>query len=168
MAPTYRQRLRIEGATLAACGALDCALLFVLSDETRRRPLSTIGQLVVVVILLLSFGPRSVRRAIEESRELAVGEEGSGEPTPLWQLPLIVAGLTLTFGLPRYIEPAANAGAGWDAGLRIAGGCLLVGAAQALLLERAVARAEHLSGRSYYRIPGSRLGRGTKLGWTAR
>jgi hypothetical protein len=166
--PTYRERLRIEGYTLAACGALDCALLLALHDESRRKPLNTLAQLAVVGAALAWLGPRAARRAIEESHELEPGEEGTGEPTPLWQLPAIVATLTLSFGLMRYSEDAAARGAGWDAALRIGGGCLLVGLAQAILLERTVAKAEHLTGRHYIRAAGSRLGRGTRLGWRPR
>ena len=80
--------------------------------------------------------PRSVRRALASSRPVGVGQVGTGEPTPLWQLPVIVAGLTgLAGGL-----------AGWDAGVRVTGGCLLVGLAQAVLLERLVAARERRTG----------------------
>lgn len=157
--PTYRERLRLEGLALAGLGLLDCALLLRVFPQARRWPLNTAGQLVLVAALLGYFGPRSVRKALDASVPLPADELGSGEPTPLWHIPPIVAGLTLAFGL------APNELAGWDAGVRIGGGCALVGLAQAGLLERVVARDEALRGRRYYRVRGSRLGRGTKLGY---
>jgi len=56
---------------------------------------------------------------------------------------------------------------GWDAGLRVTAGCLLVGTFQALVLGRMVAIQQHASGRTYYRIGGSRILTGTRLGHTA-
>jgi hypothetical protein len=79
---------------------------------------------------------------------------GEGEPTPLWQLPLIVAVLTVPLGLLE----------SWDTGLRASAGCLLVGLGQAVLLERLVAARERRAGGSYVRLPGSRILRGTRLG----
>lgn len=155
--PTYRERLRLEGYSLAALGSLDCVLLLALSTQSRRWPLNTLGQLMIVVLLVVGLGTRSVRRAVERSVELPPGGEGSGEPTPLWQLPIIVAALTLLFGL----LPAG----GWDAGLRIGGGCVIVGLGQAVLMDRLVAREEGAAGRRYFRVQGSRVLRGTKLGW---
>jgi uncharacterized protein YjeT (DUF2065 family) len=164
-APTYRERLRIEGLTLAAAGVVGSAgLLAFKTEHATRWPLNTLGQLAVAAGLLGFFGPRSVRRSIEGSTELRRGEEGSGEPTPLWQLPVIAAGLAGTF----VALEAVNDKAGWDAALRITGGCTLVGLAQAVLLERLVAADEEERGRSYLRVKGSRLGRGTKLGWLPR
>jgi hypothetical protein len=163
--PTYRDRLRIEGLTLAACGALGCAGLLVLrTDQATRGPLSTVVQLAVVAALLGWLGPRSARRSMQGSEEVAPGEEGSGEPTPLWQLPVIVVGLTATFVALGELDDRA----GWDAGLRITGGCTLVGLAQAVLLERVVARDEERRARVYFRRPGSRIVRGTRLGHRAR
>ena len=158
MPPTYLDRLRVEGLTLAGCGLADAILLLALSSQARRWPLNTLGQLAVVVVVVAMFGPRSVRKALDRSVEVAPDAVGSGEPTPLWQLPLIVAGLTLLVGLP-------SAG-GWDAGVRIGGGCMIVGLGQAVLMGRLVERAEREQGRRHYRIPGSRILRGTKLGWT--
>ena len=157
--PTYRERLRREGLTLAACGALGSAGLLVFkTEDATRGPLSTLVQLAVVAALLAWLGPRSARSSIDASEEVAPGAEGSGEPTPLWQLPLIVAGLAAAFA----------ALVGWDAALRITGGCTLVGLAQAVLLERIVARDEERRGRVYFRRPGSRILRGTRLGHRAR
>jgi len=153
--PTYRHRLRVEGATLAGCGAIGTVVLLVGVDQSRRGPVSTIGQLVVVGLLLGWFGPRSVGRAIARSEPCGVGQLGSGEPTPLWQLPAIVGILAGVLGVLG----------GWDAGLRVTGGCLLVGLAQAVLLERLVATRESVLERRYYRLPGSRILRGTRLGY---
>jgi uncharacterized protein YjeT (DUF2065 family) len=168
MAPTYRQRLRREGAVLAATGAAGSAALLAATEEAARWPLNTAGQLVVVGGLLGWLGPRSARRAIEGAQPVRQGMEGSGEPTPLWQLPLIVAGLSAAVALPRYVDLPGSGLAGYDAALRLTGGCLLVGLAQAVLLERVVARDEARRGRCYVRIPGSRLVRGTRLGFTER
>ena len=165
MPPTYRERLRVEGLVLAACGlAGSAAILIFRGEEGTRGPLNTAAQLAVVAALLGWLGPRSARRSIAASEEVAPGDEGSGEPTPLWQLPLIVAGLTATVVGLEQVTPRA----GWDAGLRVAGGCALVGLAQALLLERVVAADERSRGRTYYRFKGSRLGRGTRLVWRSR
>ena len=153
--PTYRARLRLEGSTLAGFGALGSALLLALADTSTRAPLSTVGQLAVLGALLAIIGPRATAKALREARGMRAAALGSGEPTPLWQLPLIVAGLALGFG----------ALAGWDAALRVTCGCLLVGLFQALLVERLVARAEAAGGRSYHRVAGSRIGRGTRLGY---
>ncbi len=60
---------------------------------------------------------------------------------------------------------AAGWVAGWDAGVRVTGGCVLVGLAQALVLERVVAVDEHETGRKYFRIAGSRILLGTRLGY---
>jgi hypothetical protein len=95
-----------------------------------------------------------VRRATAAASEVSVSGAGGGEPTPLWQLPLIVAVLTVPLGLLE----------GWDTGLRASAGCLLVGLAQAVLLERLVGTAERRAGGRYIRLPGSRIVRGTRLG----
>ena len=149
---TYRRRLRLEGATLAACGALSAVLVLLFGDGATDGPASTAIQLVAVAVLMATLGARSVRRSMQ--RAPAVEDAGAGEPTPLWQLPLIVAGLTLAFGF----------GAGWDAGLRIGGGCVVVGLAQAVLFERMVAAEERTAGGRFFRVPGSSLFTGTKLG----
>ena len=160
--PSYRDRLRLEGAALAAVGLLgSAAILAARPEQATRGPLTTAGQLAVVAGLLGWFGPRVTRRTLERSVPVAPGEEGTGEPTPLWHLPLVVGGLTATFVALGEV----NSRAGWDAGLRITLGCVLVGAAQAVLLERVVAADEQRRGRRYLRVTGSRLGRGTRLGW---
>ncbi len=154
LGPSYRARLRIEGSALAVCGLLGSLALLLVDDRTTDDPLSTGLQLAVVVALLAWFGPRSVHKAVAQARS-ASEIEPTGEPTPLWHLPLVVAGL----GTPFLLLGA------WDAGLRVTGGCLLVGLAQAVLLERVVARHERAEQRIYVRAPGSRLLRGTRLAW---
>jgi hypothetical protein len=164
--PTYRERLRIEGLVLAGSGVLGSVLLLALTTESRRWPLNTIGQLVVVVALLAFFGPRATAKALRSARGMRREALGSGEPTPLWQLPLIVAALTVLVAKPvGPIPDFLSVRAGWDAGLRVTGGCALVGLAQAFLLERQVAQAEQSEGHVYHRVAGSRLGRGTNLGY---
>jgi hypothetical protein len=154
IAPSYRERLRAEGLVLAGSGVLgSVALLVFMTDEATEGPWSTIGQLAVVAGLLGWFAPRSVRKWMERSEPVS-GDVGSGEPTPLWHLPLIVAALSGVF---------AAAGA-WDAALRVTGGCVLVGLAQAVLMERIVAADEARRGRRYVRLPGSRILKGTLLG----
>ena len=90
--PTYRQRLRIEGLGLALCGAIGTIALLA-SAPGHRDPLSTAGQLAVVALLLAWLGPRSVHRAIAASESRSERDLGSGEPTPVWRLPLIVVAL---------------------------------------------------------------------------
>jgi hypothetical protein len=162
MPPTYRERLRIEGAVLAGCGAAGSAALLAGFEEARRRPASTVVQLAVVAVLLAGLAPRSARKAIERAEPIPPGGEGSGEPTPLWHVPLVLGGLVAAVILPRELGAEH---AGWDAALRVTAGCAMVGVAQAVLLERVVAADERRTGRSYLRMPGSRLGRGTRLGW---
>ncbi len=152
--PSYRARLRLEGAALAASGAVSAAAVLAFADGATDGPVSTAVQLLGVAALMATLGVRSVRKSMRAARDLASDDLGSGEPTPLWQLPLICAGLTLAFGF----------GVGWDAGLRIGGGCVIVGLAQAVLFERLVAREEARRGRRLYRVPGSSLFTGTKLG----
>lgn len=149
---TYRARLRTEGLALAACGAVGSAVLLLADDRTRGNAGSTIGQLVVVAVLLAVLGPRSVRAAIAGAQPEGV-VEATGEPTPLWHLPLVVAVLS---------GPLAALGA-WDAGLRVTLGCCLVGLVQAVLLAGVVRRDEQATRRTYARAPGSRILRGTRL-----
>lgn len=160
---TYRARLLIEGLTLAACGVVGSVALLLADARTTDNAGSTVGQLAVVAILLVTLGPLSVRRAMEGSQPAGplrtsgpptTGEpSATGEPTPLWHLPLVVAALTL---------PLVALGA-WDAGLRVTAGCMLVGLAQALLLTTVVRADERRCARVYARGPGSRILRGTKL-----
>jgi hypothetical protein len=163
--PSYRERLRTEGLALAACGALASVAMVVFVPQSRRWPLNTVAQLAVVAALLEGFGTRKVRRWMHDADELEPGEEGSGEPTPLWMLPPIVASLAAVFVLlPETGLPASDR-AGWDAALRITGGCTLVGLVQALRYGGIVAKEESRSGRRFIRVKGSHLWSGTKLGW---
>lgn len=154
--PTYRERLRLEGGVLAALGLAGSVALLALADGATDVPASTVGQLLLVALLLAIFAPRGAHAALASAEALASPvEAGSGEPTPLWHLPLVVAVLAaplLLLGAP-------------DAALRVTGGCALVGLAQAVVLAGIVARAERAQGRAYVRRPGSRILRGTKLGW---
>jgi hypothetical protein len=152
---TYRRRLRAEGLTLAGCGALGSVLLLVLADQAGRRPLSTAGQLVFVAVLLGWLGPRGLRRSIAASEPLPARQPAGGEPTPLWQAPLAVVALSGVAGVLG----------GWDAGLRVTLGCLVVGLGQAVLLERMVAAEERRTRRVFLRLPGSSWFRGTRLGY---
>jgi hypothetical protein len=142
---------------LAACGAVGTLVLLGATSESRHGLLSTAWQLALVALLLLWLGPRGVRRSIADSSPSSEDQIGSGEPTPLWHIALIVVVL------------AAIAGtiAGWDAGIRVTGGCLLVGAVQALLLAHVVDAEERRTGRTFYRIAGSRILKGTRLGYVA-
>src|SRR4051794_34507861 len=125
-APSYRERLRIEGFTMAGLGAAASIGLWRGVPASRRWPLNTLGQIAVAGALMARLGRKSVRRAMDEAVEVQLGAEGGGEPTPLWQLPLIMAALALAFGeaIPRTGLPGSDR-AGWDAGLRITGGCLV-------------------------------------------
>jgi len=160
--PTYRERLRVEGAVLAGAGTLASVLLLVVVPEASERATSTIGQLVFVTLVLLVLAPRGARRSIDGARPVASGEQVTGEPTPLWKPPLVLLVLAALFVVPGELGVGA---ASWDAALRITGGCLLVGLAQALLIERAVAADEARSGHRYLRLPGWKMTSGTKLGF---
>lgn len=151
-APSYRERLRIEGGFLAALGVAGSLVLLIAVPASRENAASTLIQLAIVLALLAVMGPLGVRRAMDRAGELRDG--GAGEPTPLWHVALIALALTLAFGLL----------AGWDAGLRVTGGCALVGLAQEVLLARIVASRERRDGVRFVRLPGSRILRGTRLG----
>ncbi len=138
---------------LAACGAIATAALLAATPEAGHGPVSTALQLGVVAVLLVWLGPRGARRSMAASSERRGGEIGSGEPTPLWHIAAIVA----------ILAGAAGLLAGWDAGIRVTVGCVLVGVAQALLLGDIVRREEHRTGRTFYRTAGSRILRGTRL-----
>src|SRR4051812_13843732 len=163
--PSYRERLRTEGLALAACGLAGSAALVAFVPASRRWPLSTVAQPAGVAAWWEGFGPRRVRAGVRDADEIAPGEGGSGEPTPLWMLPPIMVALAAVFVLlPETGLPASDR-AGWDAALRITGGCLLVGLVQGVRYERIVAKEEAARGRRYIRVKGSHLWSGTKLGW---
>jgi len=161
--PTYRERLRLEGAVLAATGALGSVLLLALADEASERAASTALQITFVVAVLAVAGPIFVRRWLAQARPVADGVGLTGQPTALWKPPLVVVGLTALFVVPGELGFGA---VGWDAGLRITLGCMLVGLAQAVLVERLVASDEARNGRSYVRLPGSKATSGTNLGFS--
>ena len=162
MPPTYRERLRVEGAVLAGAGVVASVLLLVAVPEASERSASTIGQLVFVALLLLVLAPRSARRSIDGATPLASADGLTGEPTALWKPPLVVLVLAALFAVPAELGVGFG---GWDAALRISGGCLLGWLAQALLTERVVAGDEAHSGRRYLRVGGWTLTSGTKLGF---
>jgi hypothetical protein len=160
--PSYRERLRVEGAALAASGALGSVLLLAFAAEAGERAASTAAQIAAVTVLLAVLGPLSLRRWLAAARPVAPGTEPTGEPTALWMPPLVVVVLVALFVAPGELGVGA---VGWDAGLRITLGCLLVGLTQALLLAPLVAADETRRGRRYVRLPGSRAIGGTKLGF---
>lgn len=163
-APTYRERLRVEGLTLAGSGAAASAALLALAPQARRGPPSTIVQLALVAVAVVVTGPRSARKAMDESRRLRVRSHGAGAATALWQLPLIVVGQAALFKLLERLPTKGAQRAGWDASLRAVAGSALVGLGQAVVVERTVAADEEARNRTYYRLEESRLG-ATKLGW---
>jgi hypothetical protein len=160
--PTYRQRLRVEGAVLAASGALGSVLLLAFVDEASQRAWSTAGQVAFVALLLAVLAPLSLRRWLAAAQPIPPGSAPTGEPTALWMPPLVVAVLVALFVVPGELGVGA---VGWDAGLRITLGCLLVGLTQSLLLASFVAADETRQDRRYVRLPGSRAIGGTKLGF---
>jgi hypothetical protein len=154
--PTYRERLRIEGWWLVACGVVGSGVLLAAAEESRRWPLNTIAQCAAAGGIAVALGRRGTKRAVDDARDLPQGEVGSGEPTPLWMHPLIVAGLALLFPGLREIGGPGSELAGWDASLRVTAGSALVGLTQALALEPLVANEERSRGRTFYRYKGSR------------
>jgi hypothetical protein len=108
------------------------------------------------------LAPLAARRSIAGARPIEPGEALTGHPTALWKPPLVLVALATPFVVAGELGVG---GAGWDAGLRVTGGCLLVGLAQALLIERIVAADEARTGRTYIRLPASRVSRGTTLGF---
>ena len=160
--PTYRDRVRLEGAVLAAAGALGSVLLLAFAGEASERAASTALQIAFVTAVLAVAGPIFVRRWLAAAQPVADGAGLTGQPTALWKPPLVVVVLTALFVAPGELGVGA---VGWDAGLRITLGCMIVGLAQALLVERLVASDEARNGRSYVRLPGSRATSGTNLGF---
>lgn len=151
--PTYRELLRREGSVLAISGALAAILVVLLAEGATDHIASTVVQVAIVAVLLATLGVRSVRRSLRGTASVDPARQGSGEPTSLWLLPVIVAGLTVAFGIA----------VGWDAGLRVGAGCVVVGLAQGVLFERLVAAEEVRRGVSFVRAPGSSLFTGTNL-----
>lgn len=161
MPPSYRERLRLEGAWLTTVGLAGSAALLATSEQAHRWPWNTAGQLAVTAGLVAWLAPRGARKAIDGAVELRPDSAGTGEPTPLWMHPLIVAGLALPFALAGELGVDR---AGLDACLRVTLGSAIVGLGQSVLLAGIVKRDEETSGRRYFRIVGSQ-GLKTKLGW---
>jgi len=152
----YRERLRIEGAVLAACAVLaTVAVLVAGGDEATERPWSTVIQLVVVALGMGFVGVRAVRGWVRSARAVSVDEAGTGEPTPLWHIVAIVVVLT-----------ALLAWRSWDGALHLSLGCVVVGVFQAVVFARVVAEEEVRSGRVFVRLRGSSL-RSTVVGFVA-
>ena len=175
MADTYRHRLRVEGLTLAAAGLAGSALLLATQEQARRAPVNTAVQLGLLGGGLAVLGPRVTRRALEGAGRVWLGRVGTGEPTPLWHVPvpmlagtIFVAKLAKPLNAKLGLPPRLARQAGWDAGLRVTAGSAMVGLYQAFAIERQVAAAERRGLKTYYRMPGSGLGTGTQLGWTRR
>lgn len=173
VAQTYAQRLRTEGLALAAVGAAGSAVLLATQPEAKRQPLNTIGQLAAVAGALAYFGPRATDKALNGASRVRFGRVGTGEPTPLWHIPVPVIAEVAFFAVVSKralartsLPPRVKQAPGWDAGLRVTAGSAVVGAYQALVIARQVKAVEARKRRAYYRMPGSRLGRGTVLGWT--
>jgi hypothetical protein len=166
----YATRLRLEGGVLVAAGVAASAVLIARAPQARRWPASTIGQVAIVAAGLGLRGPIIVA-AWMSAAEPVDAVQLTGEPTPLHHVPVPMLLGALAFkafeSIGGPLRPLTRR-AGWDAALRVTAGSALVGAAQALLLARTVAEAEAREGRTYFRLPGSRLGTGTRLGYTER
>ncbi len=170
MPAAYATRLRLEGGVLAAAGLGASVALVARVPQARRGPVSTIGQVALVAVGMAVRGPRAVTIWMAAA-EPVDGVQLTGEPTPLTHVPVpMVLGALTVKGLEAVGGPLRplTRRAGWDAALRVTAGSAVVGAAQALALARTVAAAEAREGRTYFRLPGSRLGTGTRLGYTVR
>ncbi len=173
MAPTYRERLRAEGLVLAVTGAVGSAAVLAATPKARRWPLNTVAQLALSAALLATVGRRKVHNAMDAAVELRPGNEGGGDPTPLWRVPLPPAVLTLlvcgsVLSADRAPRFRGQPLVGWDAVLRATAGTALAGIAQALLFEREVAQAETIQARTYYGIASFGPIVSTQLGFTRR
>ena len=158
-AAPYAARLRLEGLALAAVGTAASVALVKAVPASRRWPLNTAAQLALTGWLVGTRGPRSVDRWMDQA-EPCDPATTSGEPTPLWHVPVpVVAGAALFKGLER-----VNSRAGWDASLRVTAGSAIVGLAQAFVLAPRVRARERAQGATFFRLPGSTLGTGTRLG----
>lgn len=166
MPAPYATRLRLEGGLLAVAGTAASAALVANVPQSRRWPLNTVGQLALVGLLLARRGPATVdawMAASESSDPMSF----TGEPTPLHHVPVpMLVGVVVFKGLEAIGGPLRplTRRAGWDASLRVTAGSAMVGIFQATVLARRVAAAEQRERRTYIRLPGSRLGGGTRLG----
>ena len=149
MPPTYRDRLRVEGLVLAGAGAIASVTLLACVREASDRATSTISQLAFVALTIAIVAPLMTRRTLAKARQVEAGEPLTGKPTALWKPPLVLIALATPFIVAGELGVGA---AGWDAGLRITGGCLLVGLGQAVLIQRLVA-ADEARTRPHVRAP---------------
>ena len=166
----YATRLRLEGAVLAAAGLGASVALVARVPGARHAPASTVGQVALVAACMAVRGPGVVTAWMVKA-EPVDAVQLTGEPTPLAHVPVpMVLGALAVRALESIGGPLRplTCRAGWDAALRVTLGSTVVGATQALLLARTVAAAEANEGRTYFRLPGSRLGTGTRLGYTLR
>ena len=170
MPAAYATRLRLEGGVLAAVGVAASAALITRVPASRRWPLNTVAQVGVVAAALAVRGPQQVDTWMAAA-ERADPTTVTGEPTPLLHVPVpMIAGALLFRALREIGGPLRplTENAGWDASLRVTLGSAVVGAVQLFVLAPHVAAAEARERRTYYRLPGSRLGTGTRLGYTER
>ena len=158
MPPSYRERLRIEGLALAGSAALATLVLLAEAAAARTGIGTTLIVLGVALLLIAWLAPRSVHLALGHATQLFTPDLGRGEPRPPWQLVLIVVVSTLV---------VAKLGGG-AMGLRLALILLMLGLAQAFVLERIVAVNEGQSRRRYFRVEGSRMLGATRLGYVQR
>lgn len=161
--------MRAEGLTLAASGAVAASWIAATRREARRMPGATVGQLSLLVAGLVRYGPRITTRALAAARPVEAAAVGSGAPVPLWLVPAPLLAVTL-LGARGILHPLprprrARDAASWDTGLRAAASGALVGLYGALVAERFVERSEAAGDRTYYRLPSTRFGGGTVLGY---
>lgn len=168
MPATYRSRLRVEGAVLAAAGLAGSAVLLRGPEQARRWPWNTVGQLALTAAGLYATGRKATTDAMADAAPVAA-QDAAGEPTPLWHVPvpmLAFGAVVGPLGGKVARPPKLAEKAGWDATLRVTGGSAIVGLFQWLVLARLVGAEERRTGRRFVRVPGSRIGK-TKLGYLA-
>lgn len=158
MPPSYRSRLRAEGAALVLSAALAALVLLIAVPGSREGISRTLIVLAAAALLIAWLGPRSVHVALAHAVQVFTPDPGSGEPRPLWHLPLVVAVPTV---IVARFAGAAN-------GLRLTLVLALLGLCQAFVLERIVAVNEGQSRRRYFRVDGSRMFGPTRLGFLQR
>lgn len=158
MPPSYRERLRLEGLTLAGTSALATLILLIVASGSHAGIGTTLIVLLLAFLLIAWLAPRSVHVAVRRASQLFTPELGTGEPRAPWQLVLIVAAATAV----------VSKLAGTPMGLRLTLILLLLGLAQAFILERIVAVHEGQSRRRYYRVEGTKMFGATRLGFVQR
>lgn len=158
MPPSYRQRLRVEGLALAASAGVAVAVLLIAVAGSRAGLSRTLIVFAVALLLIAWLGPRSVHLALARAKQIFTPDPGNGQPRALWQLPTLVAVVTI---IVTKLAGAAN-------GLRLTLVLVLLGLCQAFVLERIVAVNESQSRRRYFRVEGSRMFGATRLGYLQR